>query len=236
MALFGGLSRAKDLGNTRNPDPRPGRMICLLDSSAYIIPDRSPSNFVKLKMTVAVPLMDSKGMKFGEEGYESNEPLDKIDVAYFEDKDGYGASDVKKFALAAFNATPDMLVDAPSLTAEETAAGKLCAAEFDTGHVGSLLGVDDRGIPNGESGVFNGKMFIEIQAVSKIPTVKDASGAKVPKTDKDGNIVEYINTYVQRRVSFEEMATLLEDKTVERLFGSSDKFIELAAEDAMFME
>lgn len=226
MALFGGLSRAKDLGNTQQPDPRPGRMICLLDSSAYVVPERSNTNFVKLKMTVATPLVDGHGTKFGEEGYEGNAPVDKIDVAYFEDKDGYGASDVKKFALAAFNATPDMLVDARSLTADEEAAGKVLVDTFDIDFTGALLGVDDRGTPNGEPGVFNGKMFIEIQAVSKVSK----------KVDDKGNLKEFINTYVQRRVSFEEMATMLDDKTVERLFGSADKFVELAAEDAAFME
>lgn len=221
-SLFKKLTDVKTSSGNSGERPKVGKVWALVKSTRFWESSKNRTNYAKVSLEVAAPLIGECGISFGEEGYSGNNKGDIIDI--LEKDTGYDflASFMKGYTLKSLYANDSALtkdtVAEPDKMSEDDFRGVMCAA----------FGINEEGESTGEEGMFNGQVFLEINT-ARNPAKPDKNGNVA--TDDEGNVRMYINSYIKRRVPFCEVAEKLDENDIKRLFGTQENYQSLLADD-----
>lgn len=185
--------------NSRN-DQKAGRCIQLVDRVELLKTDEFKP-FVKVSTTVLVPIYDEFGKTPGEEGYQGHFKGDRADFVFFYNRTF--ARFFSPFLCAALDMDDDA---AKGMSEEEVQDIAL-----------SLMQCDGQ-----PAGILDGAVVLEVTAKRSAPYADKKS--KVP-----GALTTSINTNWFKHVPVASLAEHLDEKDIEKFFGSEARFTELVA-------
>jgi len=217
--LFKGIAQAQV--SSRNENMKIGRAIYLLNKTS-MEESRKGTVFIKRLLTCLVPVCDANGRESGSDNYTGELKGNSVSSCIFQSD--YFHKEMKEFILKAMGYDPK---DEPALI--EAAIADLKASdpkfkpaadetEADAAWSSILAQVV-------EGGCLDGMTALEFETKEKV-----SNTGKFVK-DSQGNLVEevktFTNSYIKRRVPLAEVGSMLEQKDIERFFGSVEKFEEL---------
>ena len=232
---FTGMAKA-EVKAGRIPSPNLGKAAYLV-SSVRMHDSRNGDGFrAEIAMTCLWSI--AEGQTFDKQESPANRPGDKVSICFFSG-DRF-LSDFKDFCLKAVGKQEHEEMDItdslcpkadyptmPDLDRlrhmwENVLPGMVCATAED----GSTL----------DAGVFDGQVIVEIGTTQK--QVHKKIDKKKPDTkenwvhDAEGQPVSgiYSNSYINRRVSFQEAGEQMEEADILRFFGTTENFMELLEE------
>lgn len=221
--MFKGLGKATTAG-TRIPDPKVGEGYFLLNTMRMAV-DKNDKDYIKMIFTCLHSL--------GEEG---NQKGDKVSVALFKGgvkTEQYFYQEMKSFLVALTNTSTDEL---------DELTEALCAQyeEEDGDLAWSKLGLSacarDAEGKEVAAGTFDGQAAAHLRTFVKEGKVIEGefmsedgtpTGKMIPKRTKD-----FPKTLPVSGVALSDIAGYLDEKDMERFFGSEEKFAELLEEES----
>ena len=235
---FSGMSAAESK-STRTPNPALGKAAYLV-SSVRMHDSRTGDSFrAEVDLTCLWPI--EEGETCDKAKVPANRPGDKVSICFFSG-DRF-LVDLKDFCLKAIGKEPQDEMEIADALCPKSNPEYANMQDLDRLHhmwdkvlPGLVCAFDSKSGKPTDAGIFDGAVIVEVGTVQKRVNKKIDKTKPDEKSnwvhDSNGNPVQgiYDNSYINRRIGFQEAGETLDEAALMRFFGTTEAFMELLKE------